>query len=88
MEIYLILCSICQEKTKPIYLAPGFSGGLKKQSQFLPAVIDIKSYLIGGYGNNPPCGEQKNKPNSKHVPSASSGQALSEVERANFNIWY
>ena len=36
---------------------------LKKQSQFAGEQIGVKSYLKGCYGNNPPCGLQKNKAN-------------------------
>jgi len=38
-------------------------GNLKKQTHFLKGQIAIKSYLKGVYGNNPPCGAQKNKAN-------------------------
>jgi hypothetical protein len=36
---------------------------LKKQSQFVTAQIDIKSYMKGYYDKIPLCGAQKNKAN-------------------------
>jgi hypothetical protein len=41
---------------------------LKKQSQFVPNQIDVKSYMKGDYGNNLPCGAQKNKANRRALP--------------------
>jgi len=64
------------EKTKPIYwfivssswfIAKTRKSYLKKQSQFVPARIGIKPYSQRRYGNKPPFGARKNKPNSKPI---------------------
>jgi len=40
-------------------------GDLKKQSQFVPGLSNVTSYLKGDYGNKPAHGVEENKANSK-----------------------
>jgi hypothetical protein len=36
---------------------------LKKQTQFMPGLMDVTSSMKGDYDNNPLCGAQQNKAN-------------------------
>jgi len=47
---------------------------LKKQSQFAPAPIGVKSFLKGDYDNKPASGAEENKANSK--PNKANRRAL------------
>ena len=62
--------------------AGGLKGNLKKQSQFTPGQIGIKSYMKGNYGNIATCGLRKNKANSKPIPEGSAGKSakLDEIK--------
>ena len=43
---------------------------LKKQSQFVPGLIDVMSYMKGVYDIIPLCGTQENKANQSQFPAA------------------
>ena len=45
------------------YRPTGKKGDLKKQSQYIQALIGAKSFMQGDYNNNPACGVEENKPN-------------------------
>ena len=51
-------------------------GNLKKQSQFVQALIDAKSFVQGDYGNMPACGDEENKANQ------SQSHATEQAKRA------
>jgi hypothetical protein len=61
-----------QSQTKPNSVSPqtcagGLKPKMKKQSQFVPGLKNVSSFMKGVYGNNPPCGLRKNKANSKPI---------------------
>jgi hypothetical protein len=49
---------------------------LKKQSQFTPALIDIKSFLKGDYDKNPAKRAEKNKANFEAVTALRSANEI------------
>jgi hypothetical protein len=52
-------------------LAPNTAGGLltdlKKQSQFMPGLMDVTPFVKEGYGDNSPAGDVKNKANQSQL---------------------
>jgi hypothetical protein len=49
--------------------------------------MDVRFYVTKDYEEKPRFWLEKNKANSKPVPSTGSGQALSAVDRANLNFF-
>jgi len=70
MKIFVVLdgekTKPIQSQTKPISISPqtcagGWKPKLKKQTQFVPARIGVKSYMKGDYDNKPASGAEENK---------------------------